>query len=65
MPEALRGKPAIEKRRLQNWMNRKIPFDSGREDIAPRLRLQVFVAADVVRVGKRVIDRPEVSTIRI
>ncbi|MPM99293.1 hypothetical protein SDC9_146484 [bioreactor metagenome] len=56
MPQALRWKPAIEKRRFQDRVLRKSPLNSRRKYVAPGLRLQVVIAADMIRIGMRIID---------
>jgi hypothetical protein len=46
-------------------MHGKVPLDPLREDVATRLRLQILVAADVVRVGVRVVDRAQAPAVRV
>jgi len=37
-------------------MHGEVPLNARRKNIAARLRLQILVAADVIRIGMRVID---------
>ena len=49
--------PSIKIGRLQHGMLREVPLDPRRKDVASRLGLQVFVAADVICVGMGIVDR--------
>ena len=56
MAQILTGKSAIQKGRLQNRMPRKGTVNPWHIDLAAGLPLQIPVAADMIRVGMRVID---------
>lgn len=51
MPQRLRRKAAVKKRRLEQCVARKVALNAGRIDLASGLRLKIFAAADVVGVG--------------
>ena len=60
VPQLFAGITAVQKRRFQQRVPGKGALDARRKDAAARLALQVVVAADVVRVGVRVVDRRQV-----
>ena len=51
VPQRLRRKAAVKKRRLEQCVARKVALNAGRIDLASGLRLKIFAAADVVGVG--------------
>ena len=59
------GITAVQESRLQLGMVRKIALDPRRINPASGLPLQIFVAADVVGIGVRVVDGSELPAVRV
>ena len=51
VPQRLRRKAAVKKRRLEQRVARKVALNARSIDLASGLRLKIFAAADVVGVG--------------
>ena len=56
MPQIFAWIAAIQQGRLQNRMPGKITLNSRRINFTACLSLQILIAADVIRIGMRIID---------